>query len=106
MGQGISAQLCAFGSLLESDQGFLSKSEEGKERAKQMWMQMEKIKKEGFQSSSMKKNHEEEKIELKITPWHGLGRDTSVLGKIYVLLFCQEGNRREDEGGCWGCSLL
>lgn len=68
MGQGISAQLCAFGSLLESDQGFLSKSEEGKERAKQMWMQMEKIKKEGFQSSSMKKNHEEEKIELKITP--------------------------------------
>jgi len=45
MGQGISAQLCAFGSLLESDQGFLSKSEEGKERAKQMWMQMEKEKK-------------------------------------------------------------
>lgn len=45
MGQGISAQLRAFGSLLESDQGFLSKSEEGKERAKQMWMQMEKKKK-------------------------------------------------------------
>lgn len=66
-----------------------------------MWMEMKKNfkKKDGFQGSSIKKS-KEEKTELKIMSWHVLGRDTSVLGKIYAFIFCQEGNKREDEGGC------
>lgn len=55
---------------------FIRSSEEGKERAKQMWVQMER-KKWGFQGSSIKKS-KEEKTELKIISWHVLGRDTSI----------------------------
>jgi len=70
MGQGISAQLCAFGSLLESDQGFLSKSEEGKERAKQMWMQMEK--KEGFSKLfHEEKRGRENRVKNNTVAWSG-----------------------------------